>query len=258
MKVIHEIIDYLLQSGVISPHEVEVLEKKGYYDKPRYYYDDIYDYYNNKHDFRDELHSEENIREEKFLEIERQLEKKDRRKHKEISRSSKTKRKIRSDQKKGDINLFVKESELWWQPPERVRITNKICSMIPKLKSHKERVFTNYAVFWDHLFKVSAPQPGLTHSGDIPKTLRRHKKDGIRTDWIQKFFTNCDIILAILNEKHYKLKSNKYITPKAYCKLTESNKFKSNGWSLSLKVDGNKSIQITNRYGAFTIKQLNK
>ena len=256
MKVIHEIIDYLLQSGVISPHEVEVLEKKGYYDKPRSYYDDIYDYYNNKPDFIDELHSEENIREEKFLEIERQFEEKDQRKFKEVNRSSKTKRKIRSDQKKGDINLLAKDSELWWQPPERIRITNKICSRVPGLKRYKEYVYTNIAVFWDHLFKVSAPEHGLTHSGDIPKTLRRHKKGGIRTDWIQNFLNNCHIIMEVLNEKNYKLKTRKYIHPKAYCRLIESRKFETNGWSIFLKVDRNESIQITNRNGAFTLKKL--
>ncbi len=259
MKVIHEIIDYLLNSGFISQHEVEVLEKRGYYDKPRLYDDDIYYYYKykRKDQLWDEFNSEENLREEKYLEIERQFEEKDRRRVKELNRSSKTKRKIRSDQKKGDINLFAKENELWWQPPERIRITNRICSRVPEFKRYKEYVFTNVSVFWDHLFKVSAPVQGLTHSGDIPKTLLRHKSGGIRSEWIQNFLENCDIVMEVLNEKNYKLKAKKHIHPKTYCKLIKSRKFESHGWSIFLIVDRSKSIQITNKHGAFTLKKMN-
>lgn len=258
MKVVHEIIDYLLFNNFISIQDVEILEKKGFYSKPRYY-EDKYDYKRRiDEELWKEYNNKENIQEEEFVALEKKFSERDRRRLRQTRQGGKTKRRIRSDQKKGDINLFTKDTELWWQPPVRIRITNKICSRIPELKIYKERVFTNIATFWDCLFRVSAPRVGLTHSGNIAQTLKRHKKGGIRAEWHKKFIDNSMIIMEILNEKDYKLKPRKYIHPIAYCNLIESEKFESDGWSIFLKINRNKSIRVTNMDGAFTLKKLKR
>jgi len=242
-------INYLLGADLITQEEFTALQRSGYY--PEYGYYEQYVSSNDHSDFLEkERYGEENLQEETILKLERKLEKKERKKAKGQYKSNKTKRKIRSGHKKNDLKHLLKLGDLWWHPPERIRITDKMCSRVPGLKRFGSQVFSRTALFWDNVFLISSPKHGVMDSGSIPEILRKHRKHGTRKEWRENFLGNCESIMMLIQEKNYKLKSKKYITPHAYCKLIQSSKINANGWSLTFKLQKNTFIRLTNKDGA--------
>ncbi len=222
MKLIREIIDYLLDEDIITNEDFEYLQSKGYYKKssPHYFVE---------FDDDDELEKQlsESIDTQKDLDLEESLEDNRRRKQGKRGRfySGKSKKYGKRQTKKKLLYYYITDENI-------ARLSNKIPRYIKSgIEQLKGKYYYSYRKFTE----------------DLSANLQENKQDSFEK-YSELIKNNISHTYKI---PHYiKKEDGFYITPRTFTNMKKKSIIiNTTGYELFILLPGDKKIQLTNKYG---------
>ncbi len=273
MKVIHEIIDYLLSKNIIDDEDREYLRAKGVYPKLNYDHFDSEPYYypDAWYGIDDDLINKSNVDEE-FFQMEQDLEKKRNVKRKPRKRIKKSK--LDPNQKKIVEDALSTIKKISWRPP--VIINTHEDGLVRLINNYAEDknvanagnyTFSDIGEFWEWAYSWIKWVCMLSDNNEILDTFSRFSEETIK----------------LLSKKQNKRKSA-YIRPAAYIELCcfpeldivmasweltrqfptyphhlsgkDSHLFENADWRLAIPLQDGRHICITDEEGKLILKKV--
>lgn len=261
MKVIIEIVDYLLDKGVLEAEDREYLIKKDIYPKLNYEdFDYHFEYYDPPLDgINEELINESRIDEE-ILKLEQKLENK-RPVVKKPNRRFKKKKLAPKHAKEKIVKETLSSIEnISWRPPVTINTHERHLEvLINKFFFHervigsRKGVFTDVGLFWDWAYQKMESEPYQDKYWDYKK-LQGETFSLDHNDFTKVFIIFSEEAISRMGRQKEK-RTDDYIRPAAFFELLKIPEIVREGWSLKLQLRDGHQIRITDIEGRFVFER---
>ena len=234
MKVINQIIEYLYRNNSLSWEQIELLKQKGFFQEKWNDYE--YDYEEDYYDYP--YYEEEDLEKPLYIET-RKVKRKGHRKTIQKAKSR--------TQDNFQIQILPSniESDLWWQSPLNVAIDPEI------LKKEKKKLFGHHKEMYYKFLYTSPFYDGKFSVREYWEWFMKTYGPEELERWSQK-------IIRLLERFSVEQKMIKIIRPEAFFALkAQDNAQNDLGWALTLQVNSNTFLALTNYYGEEKIRKIN-